>query len=96
MLHSVSLRSWPAPYASSVNKIPSTGFYNVALAILTFVFLICSIRTNACLFLGLFLLVITYGVFAGAYFQLALGEAERASKLQYVSYELVYESTMGF
>ncbi|OGE47747.1 hypothetical protein PENARI_c037G10157 [Penicillium arizonense] len=60
----------------------TVGLYYVTLAILTFVYLICSLRTNVCLFLALFLLVITFGLFAGTYFQLALGNLEQAAKLQ--------------
>jgi hypothetical protein len=46
--------------------------------------MICSIRTNVCLFLALFLLVITFGLFAGTYFQTALGNLVLAAKLQKV------------
>lgn len=63
------------------------GFYYVILAVLTFVYLICSIRTNVCLFLALFLLVITFGLLAGVFFQLALGNAVQAAKLQTVCHE---------
>lgn len=61
-----------------------TGFYYVTLALLTFVYMICSLRTNICLFLALFLLVITFGLFAGTYFQTALGNLVLAAKLQKV------------
>lgn len=54
----------------------------MTLAVLTFVYLICSIRTNICLFLALFLLVITFALTAGVYFQTALGNALLAAKLQ--------------
>ncbi|KAJ5459137.1 hypothetical protein N7530_011081 [Penicillium desertorum] len=60
----------------------TVGFYYVTLALLTFVYMICSIRTNVCLFLALFLLVITFGLFAGTYFQTALGNLVLAAKLQ--------------
>ncbi|KAE8148921.1 putative plasma membrane ammonium transporter [Aspergillus avenaceus] len=63
----------------------TVGFYFVALTILTFVYLICSIRTNICLCGALFLLVITLGLFSGTYFQLALGEAALAHRLQYAA-----------
>ncbi|PLN80613.1 plasma membrane ammonium transporter [Aspergillus taichungensis] len=62
----------------------TAGFYYVALSIVTFVYLICSIRTNICLFSALFLLVITFGLFAGSYFQLALGATAMAEKLQVI------------
>ncbi|OGM44476.1 plasma membrane ammonium transporter (Ato3), partial [Aspergillus bombycis] len=60
----------------------SVWFYYIALTILTFVYTICSIRTNICLFTALFLLVITFSLFAATYFQLALGEIALASRLQ--------------
>ncbi|KAL2833592.1 GPR1/FUN34/yaaH family-domain-containing protein [Aspergillus pseudoustus] len=60
----------------------SVAFYYVFLALLTFIYLICSIRTNICLFTALFLLVITFSLTAGSFFQLANGEAELAHRLQ--------------
>ncbi|CEL03788.1 Putative GPR1/FUN34/YaaH-class plasma membrane protein [Aspergillus calidoustus] len=60
----------------------SVAFYYVFLALLTFIYLICSIRTNICLFTALFLLVITFALTAGSFFQLANGEAELAHRLQ--------------
>lgn len=62
----------------------TVGLYYLTLAILTFVYLICSIRTNVCLFLALFLLVITFSLFAGVFFQTALGHVAEAAKLQKV------------
>ncbi|KAI9375061.1 GPR1/FUN34/yaaH family-domain-containing protein [Aspergillus egyptiacus] len=59
----------------------TTGFYFVSLAILTFIYLICSIRTNVCLFSALFLLVITFSLIAGSFFQLANGAHELADRL---------------
>ncbi|KAE8352033.1 GPR1/FUN34/yaaH family-domain-containing protein [Aspergillus coremiiformis] len=61
------------------------GFYYVALTLITFVYTICSIRTNICIFTALFLLVITFALFAATYFQLALGEAALALRLQYTA-----------
>ncbi|KAJ5660083.1 hypothetical protein N7507_006534 [Penicillium longicatenatum] len=58
------------------------GLYYVILALLTFVYLICSIRTNVCLFLALFLLVITFSLTAATYFQMALENTAAAAKLQ--------------
>lgn len=72
----------------------STGFYYVTLAILTFVYLICSLRTNLCLFVALFLLVITFGLFAGTYFQMALGNVVLAAKLQKVGCSLRFDMSI--
>ncbi|KAJ5698457.1 hypothetical protein N7462_000462 [Penicillium macrosclerotiorum] len=60
----------------------TTGLYYAILAVLTFVYLICSIRTNVCLFLALFLLVITFALTAATFFQSALGNLAHAAKLQ--------------
>ncbi|OJJ57943.1 hypothetical protein ASPSYDRAFT_153100 [Aspergillus sydowii CBS 593.65] len=60
----------------------TTAFYYVFLALLTFIYLICSIRTNLCLFTALFLLVITFGLTAGSFFQLANGAEELGERLQ--------------
>jgi succinate-acetate transporter protein len=62
----------------------TVGLYYVILSVLTFVYLICSIRTNICLFSALFLLVITFALTAATFFQVALGNAENAAKLQLV------------
>ncbi|KAI2790235.1 hypothetical protein POX_d05742 [Penicillium oxalicum] len=63
----------------------TTGLYFAALSVLTFVYLLCSIRTNICLFLALFLLVITFSLFAATYFQLSYGNLEHAAKLESVA-----------
>ncbi|RDW68736.1 putative plasma membrane ammonium transporter (Ato3) [Aspergillus mulundensis] len=57
------------------------GFYYLFLSLLTFIYLICSIRTNVCLFSALFLLVITFALVAAAFFQMANGAHELAEKL---------------
>ncbi|KAJ5946643.1 hypothetical protein N7454_003482 [Penicillium verhagenii] len=62
--------------------VATVGLYYAILSLLTFVYLICSIRTNVCLFLALFLLVITFSLTAATYFQMALGHAAAAAKLQ--------------
>ncbi|KAL4736899.1 GPR1/FUN34/yaaH family-domain-containing protein [Aspergillus similis] len=64
-----------AGYAATI------GFYYIFLGLLTFIFLICSIRTNICLFSALFLLVILFCIVAGAFFQMALGAHALAEKL---------------
>lgn len=62
-----------------------TGFYFISLGLLTCIYLVCSLRTNICLFSALFLLIITFSLIAGSYFQLANGSTELAEKLQVVS-----------
>ncbi|KAJ5212568.1 uncharacterized protein N7498_004214 [Penicillium cinerascens] len=60
----------------------TVGLYYAILAVLTSVYVICSLRTNVCLFLALFLLVITFALTAATFFQAALGNAVHAAKLQ--------------
>jgi hypothetical protein len=60
------------------------GLYYATLAILTFVYLLCSIRTNVCLFLALFLLVITFALTAATFFQMSVGNLAHAATLQKV------------
>ncbi|EAW24524.1 putative plasma membrane ammonium transporter (Ato3) [Aspergillus fischeri NRRL 181] len=62
----------------------SIAFYFVALTVITFIYMICSLRTNACLFSALFLLEITLGLFAGAFFSISAGNLHLAEKLQVV------------
>ncbi|KAL3476643.1 GPR1/FUN34/yaaH family-domain-containing protein [Aspergillus californicus] len=68
--------------AETASYHASIAFYYVSLAVLTTIYLICSIRTNICLFTALFLLVITFSLFAGTYWQLANGATELAQRLQ--------------
>ncbi|KAJ5145469.1 uncharacterized protein N7515_000033 [Penicillium bovifimosum] len=58
------------------------AFYYVTLSLLTFVYMICSLRTNICLFSALLLLTITFALFAGTFFQTALGNLALAARLQ--------------
>ncbi|EAS36812.2 plasma membrane ammonium transporter Ato3 [Coccidioides immitis RS] len=62
----------------------TTGFFFVFLTLLTVFFLICSLRTNICLFLGLLFLVVAFACFAGTYFELALNHVASAERLQVV------------
>lgn len=49
------------------------------------IFVICSLRTNICLFLALVLLIVALGCFAGVHFELALENVVRAKRLEVVS-----------
>lgn len=60
------------------------GLYYVILAVVTFVYLICSIRTNVCLFLALLVLVVTYNLYAAVHFYSALGNGAVAAKVEMV------------
>lgn len=62
----------------------TTAFYLVCMAVLSFIFMICSLRTNVMLFSALMFLVVAFGSLAGCYFQLALGNAALAGTLRTV------------
>lgn len=60
------------------------GFYYMTLAAISFVYLICSIRTNVCFFVALLSIVSGFSLLAGVFFQIALGHMAEAAKLQKV------------
>ncbi|KAB8078134.1 GPR1/FUN34/yaaH family-domain-containing protein [Aspergillus leporis] len=81
LLYSPTANALEGMHTPSYNA--SVGFYYVALTILTLVYTICSVRTNVCLFTALLLLVIAFALLAGSCFQLALGDAALAARLQF-------------
>lgn len=52
------------------------------MAVMCFVYLICSLRTNFCFFMIFFTLVIAFGLLAGAYYALNTGNTALATRLQ--------------
>lgn len=58
------------------------------MGLLSFMYMICAIRTNICLVSALVLLVITFSLTAGSSFQMANGAPELALELQVVSFFL--------
>lgn len=60
------------------------GLYYVILSVVTFIYLICSIRTNVCLFLALLFLVAAYNLYAAAHFYTALGNGALAARMEMV------------
>lgn len=70
---------------------PSTGFFTLSLGIVTFIFLLCSIRTNVVFVIIFLSLTMCVGFITGAYWQLAkdyAGNAAFAGKLLVVSFPL--------
>ncbi|EUC43119.1 hypothetical protein COCMIDRAFT_101675 [Bipolaris oryzae ATCC 44560] len=57
------------------------AYFQIAMAILCLIFLICSIRTNLVFFMIFFSLTPAFGLLAGSYFQAANGRASLAKKL---------------
>ncbi|KNG89265.1 hypothetical protein ANOM_001614 [Aspergillus nomiae NRRL 13137] len=68
----------------------TVAFFYVFLGVLTFIYTICALRTNLCLLVGLFMLVIDVGFFCGVYFHLALGHDALAAKLQIAAGALTF------
>jgi len=59
----------------------SFGFFTLFMALLCFIYLICSIRTNVCFVIIFFTLVLTFTLLTGAYWQTAnsIGNADAAA-----------------
>jgi len=64
------------------------------MAIISFIFLICSIRTNVILFTLFIALTMAFSFLAGAYWNLAQGHIKLAMKLQTVREHLLYKIMM--
>ncbi|KAF2260725.1 GPR1/FUN34/YaaH-class plasma membrane protein-like protein [Lojkania enalia] len=71
----------PADGLNTVGFRSSYAFFFLAMAIMCFVFLICSLRTNMVFFMIFFTLVIAFCMLAGAYWQLNNGDAVQAQRL---------------
>jgi hypothetical protein len=68
----------------------SFGFFFLAMGLLCFIYLICSIRTNI-VFVGIFTsLVPAFGCLAGVYWQAAQGNAVAAGKLEIAAGALLF------
>ncbi|KAJ5398591.1 GPR1/FUN34/yaaH family-domain-containing protein [Penicillium sp. CMV-2018d] len=61
------------------------GIYYIALAVLSFLFLVCSIRTNVCLLSAIVLIVVTFTLSACSNFQIAFGNDHLGDRLQVVA-----------
>ncbi|CAI4211284.1 unnamed protein product [Parascedosporium putredinis] len=75
----------PADAASAAEGLQTTefnsgfGFYTLSMALLSFVFLICSFRTNIPFVIIFFTLVLALSLITGAYWSLAGGYLENAA-----------------
>jgi len=72
----------PSQGLLSVGFHSSFAFFFVAMAMMCFIYLICSLRTNVPFFLIFLTLVLGFGLLAGAYWQTANGNAAIAGKAQ--------------
>ncbi|EAT79985.2 hypothetical protein SNOG_12687 [Parastagonospora nodorum SN15] len=83
-----SYAAYKNPQVETSTGIESVGFnvgvayFMIAMGILCFIYLICSIRTNLIFFLIFFTLVPAFGLLAGAFLHAAKGNAAIASKCQ--------------
>ena len=70
-----------SPSTQTPEFLASYGFYALAMAILSFVFLLCSLRTNAVFVLVFLGATIGFGLASGAFWQLALANLSLGSTL---------------
>ena len=70
------------------------GFYYLSLAMLSTIFMICSLRINIVFFSALFLLVFAFGTSAGAVWNVTLGNEALAERLLVTSGAFTFALTM--
>ncbi|TVY29548.1 Protein alcS [Lachnellula hyalina] len=70
---SYSPTTTPADGLQTVGFTASFGFFLIFMALLSFIFLICSLRTNICFVVIFFTLTLGFSLLAGAYWQSANG-----------------------
>ncbi|KAI9821211.1 MAG: hypothetical protein M1827_003945 [Pycnora praestabilis] len=87
--------SMPAEGLNSPAFAASFGFFLLFMGLLCFIYLICSLRTNACFFIIFLTLVLTFCLLAGTYWNLALGNAALAAKLQVAAGACSFVTTMS-
>ncbi|KAF2469684.1 uncharacterized protein BDR25DRAFT_228345 [Lindgomyces ingoldianus] len=72
----------PADGLATTGFRSSFAFFFVAMGIMCFVYLICSLRTNVCFFMIFLTLVFAFSMLAGTYWQLNNGNTALAGRLQ--------------
>lgn len=72
----------PAEGLETVAFRSGFAFFFIAMAIMCFVYMICSLRTNFVFFMIFFTLVMAFSLLTGAYLELNNGNVSRAGKLQ--------------
>lgn len=66
----------------------TSGFFQLFMGIMCFIYLVASVRTNVCFFFIFFTLVMAFAMLTTAYWQLAEGNAALATKFITVSQTL--------
>jgi hypothetical protein len=61
------------------------GFFYVFITIISVAYLVCALRVNVTLVIGLVILILDFSLIAGINFQAALGNLDIAARLQTVS-----------
>jgi uncharacterized protein len=72
----------PAQGLSSPDYLASFAFFFLAMGLMCFIYLICSLRTNVAFVIIFLTLVVAFSCLAGTYWQVANGNAAMAGKLQ--------------
>lgn len=71
------------------------GFFLLFMGLMSFIYLVCALRTNL-VFVAIFLgLLLTFVVLTGAYWQLALGHVEMAQRLQVAAGAFGFMATLA-
>lgn len=86
------LKSHSLTWIVSFLLLRTTGFYILAWGLLTFIFFICSLRTNVVFATLFFSLDVLFGLLAGAYLCLADGQSNLAGNLTIVSHSNLFTS----
>ncbi|KAF2443270.1 hypothetical protein P171DRAFT_58848 [Karstenula rhodostoma CBS 690.94] len=72
----------------------SYAFFFVAMAILCFIYMICSLRTNMCFFMIFFTITLAFCMLAGSYFEANNGNLARSHNLQIAGGALAFVTTL--
>ncbi|KAJ4359855.1 uncharacterized protein N0V89_000411 [Didymosphaeria variabile] len=72
----------PADGLATVGFRSSYAFFFLAMALLCFIYLICSLRTNMCFFMIFFSLVMTFCLLAGSFWEANNGNVALSGRLQ--------------
>lgn len=84
----------PADGLATVGFRSSFAFFFIAMGMLCFVYLICSLRTNICFFMIFLTLVIAFGLLAGSYWQANNGRMQLSHNLQVAGGATTFVTTL--
>ncbi|PHH49140.1 Protein alcS [Ceratocystis fimbriata CBS 114723] len=84
----------PASGAANPMFFATFGFFLVCMTILSFVFMIASMRVNFSFFMVFFTLVFTFSCLTGSFFRAAQGHSDLSLKLQHVGAGFLFATSM--